>query len=208
MQPGIFCGAAGDFLCLGKALGGFCTVNTPLCVSPSHPLRVPRGWRGHAAFLPSPGEDPVGLGLLQFLLFARISRKLFRLHQTRPPSAELDCSSLVTLLLNNLQNGALPVFIREAFQVCAADFYAFLVQLPGGGSCLSLSCRQRHLPERKRPLHVHRDPRKSQGGNPCVVPCPVGVLQARCCTGALGKGHSQGGLMRRCLGFVSVSFSG
>lgn len=125
---------------------------------------------------------------------------------TPPPSPELDCSSLVTLLLNNLQNGALPAFIGEAFQVCAADFCAFLVQLPGGGSCLSLSCCRRHLPERKRPLHVHRDPRRNQGENPCV-PRPVGVLQAPCYTGALGKGHSHSGLERRCLGFVSVSFS-
>lgn len=41
------------------------------------------------------------------------------------PSPELECSSLVTLLLNNLQNEALPVFIREAFQVCKPDFMPF-----------------------------------------------------------------------------------
>lgn len=38
---------------------------------------------------PIPGEDPVGLGRLQFLLFARISRKHFRLHQTPQPGARL-----------------------------------------------------------------------------------------------------------------------
>ena len=48
---------------------------------------------------------------------------------TKTPSLELDCSSLVTLLLNNLQNGALPVFVREAFQVCKPDF------MPSWRSC-------------------------------------------------------------------------
>lgn len=35
----------------------------------------------------------------------------------------------MTLLLNNLQKEALPVFIREAFQVCKADF------MPSRSSC-------------------------------------------------------------------------
>lgn len=53
---------------------------------------------------------------------------------TKPPSPELNCSSLVTLLLNNLQNGALPVFIREAFQVCEADFMPSWCSCRGGAS--------------------------------------------------------------------------
>lgn len=127
LQPGVFCGAAGEFLWLGKALGGVCTLNTPPCVSPSHPLRVPRGWRGHAAFLPSLGKILLALASSSSCFLHGFQEST--LGCTKPPSPELDCSSLVTLLLNNLQNETLPVFIGEAFQVCAADF------LPSWRSC-------------------------------------------------------------------------
>lgn len=39
---------------------------------------------GTRCISPIPGEDPVGLGLLQFFLFAQISIKHFGLHQTPP----------------------------------------------------------------------------------------------------------------------------
>lgn len=87
LQPGVFCGATGGFLWLGKALGGFCTLNTPPCVSPSS--QGSQRLEGARCISPIPGEDPVGLGRLQFLLFARISRKLLELHQTPQPGARL-----------------------------------------------------------------------------------------------------------------------
>lgn len=123
----------------------------------------------------------------------------FKKAAPNPPSPELDCSSLVTLLLNNLQNGALPVFIREAFQVCAADF------MPSWCSCWGGAASPCPAPG------VTSQPRKGNG--PCTgtqeesgkkIPVfHVGVLQAPCYMEALGKGHS---FERRCLGFVSVSF--
>lgn len=127
---------------------------------------------------------------------------------TKPPSPELDCSSLVTLLLNNLQNGALPVFIGEAFQVCAADFLPSWRSCRGGAASLSLSCpaaSPRPAAGVTSRAGQETAPRKNKEKNPCV-PCPLCVLQAHCYSGALGKGHSHGGLERKCLGLIFISF--
>lgn len=86
-KPQVFSGVAWGFLCPGKALGGFCTVNITLCTSPLRPSPTfPKGWRGRAAFLQPPGKGkmPLALAASRFLLFAGISRKHFGLMNPQP----------------------------------------------------------------------------------------------------------------------------
>lgn len=99
------------------------------CTNPSHPLpRFPKVGGGKLHFFGPWGRRLWPRPPLGSCFLPRFQES--PLDCPEIPSPELHCSSLVTLLLNNLQNGALPVFIREAFQVCKPDFYAFLVQLP------------------------------------------------------------------------------